>query len=59
MVLPFYVELGISRDAVERFFVNYNWRPFALDKLTLNVTRLGQSSKLTSTKEILLRGIIR
>lgn len=61
LVVPSYVKLGIARDGIDRAS-NNELVPFALDKLTNNLTPLGQSNRSPTTTEILanrdLEGII-
>lgn len=61
-VVPFYVETGIARDALDLLFIGTNSAPYALDRFTDRLTRLGQSKISPSKKEILtnkkLEGII-
>lgn len=62
MVVPFYVESGITRDALDQLYASNNSAPFALDKLSNKRPRLGKSNQHTSTSEILnsknLEGIV-
>lgn len=62
VVVPIFIELGISRDAVNKFSINNNWAPYSLDKLGNSITQTGKSRMSTDTKEILknknLEGII-
>lgn len=62
LVVPFYIEIGIARDALDVLFASDNAAPFALDQLQYKLNRLGQSRKSPATSEILshrdLEGVV-
>lgn len=51
LVVPFYIQIGVSRDVVDNFWVNNSW---FLDKKSNYKVYLGKSSAAPKVKEVLV-----